>query len=103
MAHINYGLLAAGLFTGWTTAVIAVIIAYIKRGDDRGSVLESHYQWQIRTFWWGLLWTVMGGVLFFLIIGALGPSYVIWGVAWLWGAYRVLKGWLRLLDMRAVE
>lgn len=102
VAHINYGLLGAGLFTGWTTAVIAVILAYIKRGDARGTALESHYSWQIRTFWWGLAWMLLGGVLFLLIIGALGPSYLIWGVAWLWGVYRVVKGWLRLVDSRSV-
>jgi uncharacterized membrane protein len=101
-AHLNYGLLGLGLFTGWLAAVFAVIIAYVKLNDVRGTALESHYRWQIRTFWWGLLWTALGGLLFVLIIGALGPSYLIWGVAWIWGAYRVIKGWLRLADLRPV-
>jgi uncharacterized membrane protein len=101
-AHINYGLLGAGLFTGWLTAVIAVIIAYVLRSDARGTVLESHYAWQIRTFWWGLLWTALGGLLFILVIGMLGPSYIIWAVAWLWGLYRVLKGWIKLASERPV-
>jgi uncharacterized membrane protein len=99
VAHINYALLALGLFTGWLAAFAAMLLAYVKR-DDAAGWLATHYAYQLRTFWWGLAWTALGWLLFVLIIGMLGPSWIIWGFAWLWGCYRVIKGWLRLVDQR---
>jgi uncharacterized membrane protein len=75
------------------TYFIAVILNYIKRDDARGTWLESHFRWQVRTFWFGLLWFVLGGLTFFIVIG-----WAILFAASLWLIYRILKGWLNLND-----
>jgi len=75
------------------TYFIAVILNYIKRDDTRGTWLESHFRWQIRTFWFGLLWFSLGGLTFFIVIG-----WAILFAASLWLIYRILKGWLNLND-----
>ena len=86
--------------TGWPS-LIAVVLNYVKRADERGTWLESHFRWQIRTFWYGLLWVslCLGFVVVTFGIGIL--------VAWLplvvvsvWFIYRVVKGWLALRDRR---
>ncbi|MEK7223312.1 MAG: hypothetical protein AAB156_03465 [Pseudomonadota bacterium] len=75
------------------TYFIAVILNYIKRDDARGTWLESHFRWQLRTFWFGLLWFVLGGLTFFIVIG----WFILFAAA-LWLIYRILKGWLNLND-----
>ena len=112
--HLIYGLhafsLATGIIgaativgaflTGWPS-IIAVILNYLKRGDVRGTWLESHFRWQIRTFWYGLLWIALC-VLF--IIGTLGIGLIIvWlpmAIVGLWFIYRIIRGWLALKDGR---
>jgi len=89
---VVYALQAASLLVG-ITFVIAVIINYVKRPDVRGTWLESHFRWQIRTFWFSLLWTVIGVVASYILVG-----YIVLVVALIWFIYRVAKGWLRLLD-----
>ena len=86
--------------TGWPS-IIAVILNYVKRGETRGTWLESHFRWQIRTFWYGLLWVSLC-VLF--VIFTLGIGLI---VAWLpllvvgfWFVYRIVRGWLALNDRR---
>jgi uncharacterized membrane protein len=86
--------------TGWPS-IIAVILNYVKRGEARGTWLESHFRWQIRTFWFGLLWI---SLCFLFIIMTFGIGLII---AWLpmaivgiWFIYRVVKGWLALGDGR---
>jgi uncharacterized membrane protein len=78
--------------------IIGVIIAYVKRDDVRGTWLESHFRWQIATFWWGLLFGVIGLVLALALVG-----FVVLFAVWVWAIYRVVKGWLRLNDGRPVE
>lgn len=72
---------------------IAVILDYIKRDDARGTWLESHFRWQIHTFWFGLLWFSLGGLTYIVVIG-----WFILFAASLWLIYRILKGWLSLND-----
>ena len=82
--------------TGWPS-IIAVILNYVKRADVRGSWLESHFLWQIRTFWYGLLWVVLCGLLVVLTLG-LG-LLVVWlplAVVTIWFVYRIARGWMRL-------
>jgi uncharacterized membrane protein len=86
--------------TGWPS-IIAVILNYVKRSETRGTWLESHFRWQIRTFWYGLLWVALC-VLF--VVMTLGIGIVI---AWLplvlvtfWFIYRIARGWIRLRDGR---
>ena len=86
--------------TGWPS-IIAVILNYVKRGEVRGTWLESHFRWQIRTFWFGLLWV---SLCFAFVIGTLGIGII---VAWIpfifvtfWFIYRVVRGWMTLSDRR---
>jgi uncharacterized membrane protein len=101
-AHLMYLSLGAGLFSSWLFAVFAMIIAYIVVSDWKGTALDSHASWVLRTFWWGLLWTLVGWLLIFpFVIGVLGPSWIVWGIAWVWAAYRIIRGWVRLAGGRA--
>jgi uncharacterized membrane protein len=86
--------------TGWPS-IIAVILNYLKRGQARGTWLESHFRWQIRTFWFGLLWV---SLCWLFIIATLGlGALVAWlplGITAVWFIYRVARGWLALNDRR---
>ena len=87
-----YALQALAIILG-ITYLVAVIINYIKIDDVRGTWLESHFRWQIRTFWYSVLWAVIGGVTVFIFVG-----FIILGVASVWVIYRVIKGWMRLSE-----
>jgi len=88
-----------GSFVGSVPSIIAVILNYVKRGDARGTWVESHYRWQIRTFWFALLWFVIGWVFIFTIVGAIVGVPVLAALT-LWLIYRIARGWLRLRDRR---
>jgi len=94
---VVYVLQAASFIFG-ITAVVGVMINYIKREDAAGTIYANHFDWQIRTFWWGLLWCVLG----FVLLLAFGLGFIIWAVAWFWMIYRVVKGWLKLNDGKPV-
>jgi uncharacterized membrane protein len=118
ITHVTYGLHAIGLALGafgaatvvgsfvfgWPS-IIAVIINYVKRGEARGTWLESHFTWQIRTFWFALLWTclvgIVGAILAIVLIG-----FAIWAIGFfilgIWAIYRIASGWLALNGRRAV-
>jgi uncharacterized membrane protein len=104
ITHVTYALYALGLLTAGLLAVVGVIVAYIKRDDTNGTYLRSHFDFLIRTFWWSVLWGVLIClfVLFTLGLGAL-IAWIPAGILWIWGAYRVVKGWLRLADKRDVS
>jgi len=93
-ATVVYALQAAGFFVG-ITWIAAIVIDYVKRDDARGTWLESHYRWQIRTFWWGLLWGIVGGILLLVLVG----YFVLLATA-IWIIYRIAKGWLYLSENR---
>jgi uncharacterized membrane protein len=110
VAHIVYALHAfaiilgivgaatvIGSFVGSLPSIVAVLLNYLKRGDARGTWCDSHYRWQIRTFWFALLWAIIGWVLVFTLIGiVLGVPILI--ALTLWLIYRIGRGWLRLRD-----
>lgn len=96
ITQVVYALQALSFIWG-LPALIAVIINYVKRDEVRGTVFESHFEWQIRSFWWGLLWTVVGVALAFILIGI-----VVLAVAYIWMIYRVVKGWLKLTEGKPV-
>ena len=112
--HIVYALHALGLVIGafgaasvlgsflfgWPS-IIAVIINYVKRGEVRGSWLESHFNWQIRTFWFALLWAVLVAIVSLpltLVVIGFGTWVLGMGILGLWAIYRIARGWLRLND-----
>ena len=84
--------------TGWPS-IIAVIINYLKRDEARGSYLESHFRWQIRTFWFAVAWVMVALLLAFTFVGIPFAIVIAW-VAGLWVLYRIARGFLRLLDYR---
>jgi uncharacterized membrane protein len=86
--------------TGWPS-IIAVILNYVKRDEARGTWLESHFRWQIRTFWFGLLWISLC-LLFIVMTFGIG-ILIAWlpiAVVGLWFIYRVVRGWMALSDNR---
>jgi uncharacterized membrane protein len=95
--HLTYALYAASFFNGFTL-IVGVIIAYVKRNDARGSWQESHFDWLIRTFWWTVLFMVLGGAATIIMIG-----FLVLFLAGVWLLYRIIKGWVRLAQWRAVE
>jgi uncharacterized membrane protein len=97
LAMVVYGLQVLSIFVG-ITAIIGVIVNYVKREDAAGTVYASHFDWQIRTFWWGLLWSIVGFILLF----AFGLGLVVWFVAGIWALYRIIKGFLKLNDNQPV-
>ena len=112
--HLIYGLHAASLVIGivgvatvvgaflfgWPS-LIAVILNYVKRGEVRGTWLESHFRWQIRTFWFGLMWVALCLLFVVLTLGiGLLIAWLPLAVVGLWFIYRIARGWLRLVDRR---
>ena len=112
--HVIYGLHAfsvlAGIVTpafvvtafllGWPS-IIAVILNYVKRSDVRGTYLESHFRWQIRTFWWAAFW-VMGAIVLMLTIVGIPLAWLMVVATGFWVLYRIMRGWLALNDERAI-
>ena len=89
-AIISYVWLALGLFTG-IPMIIGGIWSMVKRKSAIGTIYHSHYSNSIRIFWWSLLWTIVGGVLVFVVVG-----WAILAIAWLWALYRVVDGFAKI-------
>lgn len=114
LTHFIYGLHAIAVFIGVTSAatvaggfvfglpsLCAVLLNYLKRGDVNGTWLESHFRWQIRTFWFTLLWLFVYGALVITIIG-IPIAWILIAVLGLWVGYRVIRGWVALFDERSL-
>jgi len=108
LAHVIYALHAFSALTGLASSVlvvttfvtgcpsiIAVILNYVKRSEVRDTWLDSHFGWQIRTFWFALLWLFVGGMVFVTFVG-IPFAVVIWVVTGLWVLYRIARGWMAL-------
>lgn len=89
-----YALQAVSFVLG-ITFIVAVIVNYVKRSDVRGTWLESHFRWQIRTFWFALLWSIIGAITIYILVG-----YFILAANAVWIIYRIVRGWLRLSDRK---
>jgi uncharacterized membrane protein len=114
LAHVIYGLHAfsaltgmlspamiiTAFLTGWPS-IIAVILNYVKRSEVRGTWLDSHFSWQIRTFWFALLWLALGAVLFITVVG-IPFAIVLWFATGIWVLYRIIRGWLGLSSQKAL-
>lgn len=94
IANVVYGLQAIGLLLP-ITFIAGLIMNYVKRDDARTTLVESHFRWQIRTFWFGLLWGVIGGLTAVIGVGA-----VILFADYVWVMYRIIRGWLNLVDRK---
>ncbi|GGF45840.1 hypothetical protein GCM10007301_01660 [Azorhizobium oxalatiphilum] len=93
---ITYILYVVGFFVG-ITMLVGLIVAYVKRGDAAGTIYESHFTWLIRTFWIGLLLSVIGLITSFILIGI--PILIATGI---WSIYRVVKGFLAFNDRKPI-
>lgn len=91
IALVAYVLHLMGAVTG-ITSVIALVLNYVWRGHGV-EPFESHHRWMIRSFWWALLWIVIGSVLVFVVVG-----WAILGLAWLWYVYRHVRGLVNLVN-----
>ena len=87
-------LILTAFLTGWPS-IIAVILNYAKRPEVRGTWLDSHFGWQIRTFWYALVWLLAGGVAFVTVVG-IPAAVVVWVLTGLWVLYRIARGWMTL-------
>jgi len=102
-ANILYLLHLLAPFTAWLLAVVAIIIGMATRDRVRGTWVDSHFSWLSRTFWWGILWIAIGGVVtFVLFITILGIPLVWlpWTILFIWYLYRVIRGWILLNDRK---
>ena len=86
--------IVGAFLTGWPS-IIAVILNYIKRSDAEGTWVESHFTWQIRTFWWSLVWCIVGVATAILIVGL-----IILLASAVWFVYRIVRGWTELNEGR---
>ena len=112
LTHLTYGLHAVGLALGIFGAstvvgaflglpsLVALVLNYVKRSEVRGTWLESHFRWQIRTFWFVLGWAVAIMLVSAPLVLLLGLGFVTgWmglTVLGIWAIYRIVRGWLRL-------
>ena len=108
LTHVMYGLhvfsavtgiltpalVVTAFLTGWPS-IIAIIINYVKRAEVRETWLDSHFVWQRRTFWFALLWLVVGAILFATVVGILF-AFAVWIATGIWVLYRLIRGWLAL-------
>ena len=88
-----------GSFVGGLPSIVAVIMNYVRRSATRGTYLESHFRWQIRTFWYALLWAVVCVMVAITIIG-IPIALIGFAALAIWIVYRVARGWLALKDRR---
>jgi uncharacterized membrane protein len=115
LTHVIYGLhafsavtglvgtatIVGAFLTGWPS-IIAVILNYAKRSDVAGSYLDSHFSWQIRTFWYSALWVAVGVILLVTVIG-IPLAILIFIAVSLWILYRIVRGWLALLERKPMD
>jgi uncharacterized membrane protein len=112
LTHVMYGLHAFSAITGLMSAalvvtafltgwpsIIAVIMNYVKRSEAAGTFLDSHFSWQLRTFWFALLWVVIGWLMIVTIIGAVIGVPLLLGVG-VWVLYRIARGWINLANRK---
>jgi uncharacterized membrane protein len=93
---VVYALQAVSFFIG-ITFIAGVIVNYLKKSEAEGTWLESHFRWQIRTFWFSVLWSIIGFVLVFVLIG-----YLVLAADALWVIYRIVRGWINLSEGKAM-
>jgi uncharacterized membrane protein len=95
-----------GSFVFGIPSVAAVIMNYVRRDEARGTWLEGHFSWQLRTFWWAAFWIVVVSLFSAPLVLALGLGIVTWALGFaivgIWVVYRVVRGWLALKDGRPI-
>lgn len=100
MGVVSSVAVVTAFLTGWPS-ILAVILNYVKRRDVRGTYLDSHFRWQIRTFWFALLWLVVAACLIVTVI-LIPLGWLVVVITGLWVLYRIGRGWLALNEGRPV-
>jgi uncharacterized membrane protein len=100
MGMLGPALIVTTFLTGWPS-IIAVIINYVKRGDTRGTFLDSHFGWQIRTFWYAVLWVLLMIALIVTLVG-IPFAWLIGVIVGIWVLYRIVRGWITLGEGRTM-
>ena len=100
MGLLGTAFIVTAFLSGWPS-IIAIIINYVKRGDARDTWLATHFSWQLRTFWYALLWLLIAGLLILTVIGIVvaWPLLILVG---LWVLYRIIRGWMALVDRKTM-
>ena len=116
LTFILYVLYIVAIFSAGILAVVALVINYLKLDAVKGSIFESHFRFQIRTFWWYLIWNVIAFIPFFFLfftqnnanlfagvaLGATTLCIAVIALSWVWIVYRAIKGIIRLNDNLAI-
>ena len=115
VVHVVYALHTLSLLIGITTAatiigafvfgvpsIIAVVINYVKRGEARGTFLESHFRWQIRTFWFAFLWCVIGAIMFVTFVG-IPLAVMVWRPGSGSSTASLAGGWRCAIESRCIR
>ena len=97
---LSSALIVTAFLSGWPS-IIAVILNYVKRPEARGTWLESHFGWQIRTFWFALAWLLAGALAFVTLLG-IPLAIAVWILTGVWVVYRIVRGWLALGARKAM-
>lgn len=123
--HVTYALYLFSFFTVGLTWLVAIIINYVKRSDAQGTWLESHFDWQINTFWYVIIMAFIATMLIlvglpagfaglasddptssFSLLSLSGLLVFAGGAFWFfiicWHLYRIIRGWLHLVSRRTV-
>lgn len=120
--HITYLLYAVSFFSAGLLWIVPIVMNYLRRGEAEGTWLATHFDWQIKTFWYSLILGIIGATLLFMSLGGLGISIfaessevaigsivmaiiggLIFVAAILWHLYRIVRGWIALTDNRPVQ
>ena len=119
--HITYLLYVLSYFTAGLLWIVPIFMNYAKRRDADGTWLATHFDWQIKTFWYSIVWFIVGIGIITFALGSFGVSmmadsgniavgsvllasigFIIMGVAFIWHLYRIVRGWIALADGRPV-
>ena len=98
MGVLSTAFIVTAFLTGWPS-ILAVIVNYVKRSDARGTWLDSHFGWQLRTFWYALAWVVLAGLLILSFVG-IPVAWVLLVAVGIWVLYRIIRGWIALAEAR---
>lgn len=119
--HITYLLYVLSYFTAGLLWVVPIFMNYAKRREADGTWLATHFDWQIKTFWYSIVWFVVGVGIITFALGSFGVSmmadsgniavgsvllaslgFIVMGVTFIWHLYRIVRGWIALTDGRPV-
>jgi len=119
--HLTYFLYVVSYFTAGLLWIVPIVMNYLKRGEAQGTWLATHFDWQIKTFWYSIVFFLIGSAIVIFSLGGLGVSiftesghvaagsfgllalgFGILGITVLWHLYRIVRGWIALVDKRPV-